>query len=143
MSDRYELASNAWYEAVFAIVRELLSDSELDGRYAFSEEYLDAPAHLPRDADGRVGWHFRVASGGLTIARGPLDDADLTVTADYDVVQPLAAIPYTDTAGMRRVRLSVHEAVQSGRFRSRGKIAPSERFPSLAALHDRVAAITR
>jgi hypothetical protein len=142
VSGRLELGSHAWFEAVFEIVRDLLAEAELDGNYAFSEEYLHAPAHLPRDTNGRVGWHFRVASGALTIGCGPLDVADMAVTADYAVVQPLASIPYSDTKGMEQVRSTVRDAMRSGRFRTCGKVAPSERFPTLAALHDRVAAIT-
>jgi hypothetical protein len=143
MSVRHELGSAAWYEAVFAIVRELLSGEELIGSYAFSEEYLDAPAHLPRGTNGRTGWHFRIASGALTIESHPTDDADTVVIAEYAVVQPLASIPYSDAHGMKQVRDAAREALRSGRLRTRGKVTPSDRFPALAALHDRVAAVTR
>ena len=104
---------------------------------------LHAPEHLPRDANGRVGWHFKVSDGRLTTGCGPLDEADMRIAAEYSLVQPLASIPYDDTARAELARCSVREAARSGRFRLTGSVAPSTRFSALAALHDRVAAITR
>lgn len=143
MSTRFELGSPAWFDAVMAIVRELLAGTDLTGTYSFSEQYVNAPEYLPCDATGRIGWHFRVANGALTTAFGPLDGADMTVLADYTLVQPFASIPSTDLDGTKLARRAVREGVRNGRFSATGKVGPSDRFPALAPLHDRVAAITR
>jgi hypothetical protein len=88
LKERFAFGSLHWYDAVAGIVRELLSGADLEGDYSFSEEFVDAPEHLERDARGRVGWHFVVSQGEVRTGFGPLDEADMAITAVLHVRAP-------------------------------------------------------
>jgi len=139
---RHELGSPEWVRAVHRIVAELLEGEDLAGRtYSLSEEFTNPPPHLARA--GTLGWHMRVADGRLLLGQGPLVDADRVNRADYASVLPLALLEI-DGSSERLAELQERALAlfQTGLIHSSGTPA-TQVFPRLAALHDRIARITR
>ena len=139
---RYEFGSDDWVAAVHGLVRQLLEGADLSGiEFRSCEAYLDPPPHLARP--GGLGWHMIVSGGRLTLGRGPLENADRIVKADYAMIAPLASIAYRDNpAGEARVRETAKKAAEEGLLRVSGDRPPSAVLPQLAPLHDMVADIT-
>ena len=93
--EKVEFASPAWLAAAEEVLQKALADVDLEGRtYAISEEFTDPPAHLLREGEKTVGWHFRVSDAGVQVGEGALEDADLRTRVDYQAVLPLARTVY-------------------------------------------------
>lgn len=137
----FEFGAREWTQSVLKTVERLLDGVDLANiEYAFSEAYLNAP---PDIAAAGGGWHFKVSAGLLTLGPSPVDDADLTIEADYETLRPLASVAFEgNPEAQSRVLAAAKDAISRGLLKVRGRRSPESVFPQLAPLHDIVAGFT-
>jgi predicted lipid carrier protein YhbT len=82
--------------------------------------------------EGDVDYHVRVASGAVTIWRGPASDPDVTFAEDYDTAAAIAS-----------GRLSAPAALLAGRIRVGGDMAALIAHQDHLAVNDPIPAAVR
>jgi hypothetical protein len=146
MADAVEFASPDWMTAVAEVLVEALRGLDTDGAtYSVSEEFTDPPAHLLADGATSIGWHFRVTDGTVAVGDGPLADADLVTTVDYDTVLPLARLVYDSPEAMEQLQRTRAEATAAGKLTRTGdeSALPPELMQRLFDVHNEMARRTQ
>lgn len=93
-SEKVDFAGEAWVEAVRGVLGDLVAEhADDDTRFSACEIFTDAPAHVA--AAGTAAWHFYVEGKSVRIGMGAVDDADVTIRADYETALPGARAVYT------------------------------------------------
>ena len=148
-SEKAEFCSETWVSIVREYLTEALSGKNLEGiQFSFCEVFTDPPAHLLEQDETKIGWYVAVANGELTVNRGLLEDADYTITCDYQTVLPLARMVFGDSPeGAAKAQKAVETATAEGKMKREGDPEAIAKYPVLAAaftkLHDTLARRTR
>ena len=107
---------------------------------SFAEVFTDAPDALEPDDSGRVGWYIRVADGEIEVGSGVLEQADLSITADYESTLPLARAVFAgDEAAQAEATATVEAMMADGRMVRTGDENAMASLPWLTDLHDTLA----
>jgi len=134
----FEFCSHEWVEMANAFVQDAAAEVDLTGiNYTFNEIFTDAPAHLGSDDHGQIGWYMRVSEGAVTIKRGILDEADVNITADYQMILPLARMIMADNPeGRANAGKVIEEMTANGKFSRKTNIDTAPTLPWEGTLHD-------
>jgi hypothetical protein len=142
--ERLEFGSHPWCEALFDEMRTRLKTVDLaDVTWSQCEEFSHPPAHLAREGADTIGWHIRIAGGDVTVAEVPAADVDLRVVVDYDVVLPVARMPYAgNPEAAERLRTMRDD---TGRYAAYGDrtAMPAAVAQAFEGLHDVMVTKTR
>ena len=94
MSEKVDFASEAWVTIIRGVLQELVAEhADGDTRFSACEVFTDAPAHVAES--GTAAWHFYVDGKNVAVGLGVVDDADVTIRADYQTALPGARTVYT------------------------------------------------
>jgi hypothetical protein len=142
-----EFASKEWLDAAREILNRLAEGSAAELRgVAFSvcEVFTDTPPHLGWP-DRRFAWHLRLVDGEVEVATGKIDDADMSVSAAYHLVLPIARTVYAGdpAAAMRARREAAHRAGLPGGGATSTGITDPALGRVLGGLHDELARRTK
>ena len=138
---KHPFCSAAWVGAARDYITAQCADRDISGiEIAFCEKFTDAPQSVATEAGGITGWHCRIGGGKVEVGLGVLENADLTITADYETVVPLARIVFAgNPEGAAAARKVVAEATAQGRMKREGNDQAMATAPFLAGLHDALA----
>jgi len=126
VADKVEFASPAWMALAEEVIRKELDGVDVGGQtFAVSEEFTDPPAHLLADGQKSIAWHFRVSDAGVEVGDGPLTDADMVTTVDYQAVLPVARLVYgTDKESIAEA-MKVREAAHAEKVGDETALPPA------------------
>ncbi len=93
-AEKVDFAGEAWVARVREVLEELVAaHAENDTKLSVCEVFTDAPATVA--ASGTAAWHFYIDGKSVRVATGEVDDADVTIRADYETALPGARAVYT------------------------------------------------
>ena len=139
--EKHPFCSEEWVGVARAYVEGQCQGRDLAGiRLRFCEKFTDAPASLASEPGGVTGWYIRIEDGQVDVGHGLLADADLTITADYATVVPLARTVFEgNPEGTQAAEKAVAEATEQGKMKREGDESAMAATPFLAGLHDALA----
>jgi len=137
-NDKFAFCSKEWVAVADQFLKGAAKDADLSGiEYSFSEVFANAPAELNPDAEGRIGWYFRVHNGAVEAGCGILEDPDASVVSDYEAIVPLARMVFADNPDAATEAQKVIESlVESGNFTRTSKLESPPDLPWTGNLHD-------
>jgi hypothetical protein len=93
-ADKVEFASAAWVDAARVVLQDLVAEHcDGDAKLSVCEVFSGAPASVA--ASGTAAWHFYIDGKSVLVGCGEVDDADVTIRADYAAALPGARLIYT------------------------------------------------
>jgi hypothetical protein len=99
--EKLAFAGAAWIAAARDILQQLVAEHGEPGRrFSVCERFSAAPAEV--SPTGTASWHFRIEGRSVTVAPGEIADADVQISADYEVTLPIARLVYTPEILARR-----------------------------------------
>lgn len=117
------------------VLNELVTThGEAGTKFSVCEVFLDAPASVA--SSGVAAWHFYIDGTTVTVDAGEVNDAEVTITADYQTTLPVARLVYTEEvlAELAKQPVPVKPATIKGDM--------SKAPPYLIELHNRLAVMT-
>lgn len=138
---KHPFCSEAWVGVARDYVESQCAGRDLSGiSLRFCETFTDAPAKLATEPGNVAAWFIRIEGGEVEVARGVLAPADLTITADYETVVPLARTVFEgNPEGAEAAQQAVADATAQGKMRREGAEDAMAQTPFLAGLHDALA----
>ncbi len=139
--EKHPFCSAAWVGVARDYIVTQCAENDLSGiEMTFCEKLTDAPDDVATEAARITGWYCRISGGEVEVVHGVLADADLTITADYETVVPLARTVFEgNPEGTAAALKVVEEATAQGRMKREGKGEGPGAVPFLAGLHDALA----
>ena len=139
--EKHRFCSAAWVGVARDYIVAQCAENDLSGiEMTFCEKFTDAPDDIATEADSATGWNCRISGGEVEVFHGVLADADLTITADYETVVPLARTVFEgNPEGTAAAQKVVQEATAQGRMKCEGEGQGMGSVPFLAGLHDALA----
>jgi hypothetical protein len=131
--EKLTFASQEWVDVARGVLEEIVAEhGEIGRSFAVCEVFTDAPMGLVGPDPTTAAWHYRIVDMTVTVGVGAIDDADQSVTIDYEQVLAIARMVYTP------------EIVEKARDKRRRDLDMSKPMPPeyLVELHNRMAAIT-
>lgn len=95
----------------FSAAQDALA-SDAGFQNAIANVHLGVQFEVSGAPDGDVTYHLDIGDGRATTARGPLDDADVTVSSDYET-----------SAAISKGELNVQMAFMTGKIKVGGNMA--------------------
>lgn len=93
-TEKVDFASEAWVAEVSAVLAELVvRHADDDTKLSVCEVFTDAPATVA--TSGTAAWHFYIDGKNVRVGTGEVDDAEVTIRADYQTALPGARTVYT------------------------------------------------
>lgn len=141
MTDKVEFASAEWLVAAEEVLQKAVIGVDLGGKtFTVCEEFTDPPAHLLRDGNTTVAWHFTVSDDGLQVSEGAVENADMHTRVDYQAVLPVARLVYGTSEDAMAEALRLRQAAQATGERVGDETAlPPELLQRLFAVHNELA----
>ena len=134
-TEKVDFAGEAWVDVVRGVLAELVAEhADADTRFSACEIFTDAPAHVA--ASGTAAWHFYVDGKSVKIGIGEVDDADVTIRADYEAALPGARTVYTPEYV---AKMAANPPPKPPEVEGDTSVFP----PWLVELHNRLAPITK
>lgn len=88
-------ASPTWVDVARGVLEDLVARHGTEGeQLAVCESFADAPAEIA-GPDGSATWHFSIDGKRVTVGTGPLERADITIRATWELTLPNARLVYT------------------------------------------------
>lgn len=142
MTVKLELASRAWLDELFGLLRKAAAANP-GIEFSVCEVFTDVPERLKPDSQGRVAWHGRIMNGTADLHLGEVaaEDVDVMTVGDWESLLPAARAKVEMTPeGLARYRQLTADAVAAGRIMRYGDAskAPLE----LMAIHNTLADMT-
>ncbi len=139
--EKYPFCSAAWVGVARDFIETQCAENNLSGiETSFCERFTDAPDDVTTDGDDVTGWYFRIAGGKVEVGHGVIEDADITIVADYQTTVPLARMVFEgNPEGAAAAQKLVEEATAKGKMRREGNEEAMGATPFLAGLHDALA----
>ena len=141
--EKHPFCSAAWVGVARDYILTQCAENDLSGiEMTFCEKFTDAPDDVATEAARITGWHCRIRGGEVEVVHGVLADADLTITADYEIVVPLARMVFEgNPEGAAAAQKVVAEATAQGKMKREGKDGATGlgAVPFLAGFHDAMA----
>ncbi len=139
--EKFEFCSASWVAVAREYIEAQCAGHDLtDVRLAFCERFTDAPPEIATEGDNVTGWYVRINDGTVDVGHGVIDGADLTITADYETVLPLARTVFEgNETGAAEAQKVVQAATAAGKMSREGDGSAMSRAPFLAGLHDTLA----
>lgn len=135
MSETVDFASPAWIAEARRVLEELVSThGEPDKTFSVCEVFTDAPSDVSES--GTAAWHFHIDGISVRVGEGEIDDADVTIRADYQTALPGARLVYTPESLAERAKQPPPEKPPS----IKGDMSKAP--PYLIELHNQLAVIT-
>jgi hypothetical protein len=132
-AEKVVFASLAWIDVARSILQELVAEKGEPGRaWSLCERFANAPPEVA--ASGLAAWHFRIDGKNVSVGPGEIDDADVTISSDYQTTLPAARAIYSPDLYAERVADHTPRPGVDGDLSN----AP----PYLLELHNRLAALT-
>ena len=135
MSDRkVAFASADWIDEAKSVLEDLVAKhGEAGKRFSVCEVFSGAPQDIA--PSGTAAWHFYIDGRSVTAGAGEVDDADVTIRADYEETLPAARLVLTpEVLAERAANPPESAATMEGGM--------SQAPPYLIELHNRLALIT-
>jgi hypothetical protein len=139
MSDKLEFASEAWFEALKALLPKYAAGAGPDLELSLCEVFTGVPAHLDAHGNGVIAWHCRIKGGQIDFLRTEADDCDYKTVIDYEAVLPMARFVVTPETRAAYDALGA-AAAASGKVKRSGD--PSRIPPSFYGMHNDLAVRT-
>jgi hypothetical protein len=141
MTDKVEFASAEWLAVAEEVLQKAVIGLDLGGKtFTVSEEFTDPPAHLLKDGDASIAWHFTVSDDGVDVAEGAVEDADMRTRVDYQAVLPVARLVYGTSEEAIAEAMRLREAAQAtGERVGDETVLPPELLQRLFAVHNQLA----
>lgn len=139
MTEKFELASQAWLDELFRLMREVTARHP-DIRFSVCEVFTGVPARLEPDSDGQIAWHGFLEHGYAKLQRGevPAEDVDVKTIGDWEALLPAARAKVEMTPeGIARYRALSAGAAAEGRIERHGD--PSKAPAELMEIHNALA----
>jgi hypothetical protein len=132
--NKVEFLSEEWLEVARDVLNEIVTRHGKPGDYfSLCERFTDAPASIA--PSGLASWHFRINGTSVQADSGEINDADVTITTDYQAILPMARLVYSpDKADLRKSHADKHPSRIDGDI--------SKVPPYLGELHNRLAVVT-
>jgi hypothetical protein len=137
-SPAHELGSPGWIASIGRLIEEEAARHPDRPTFSFSEEIVDAPAHLV-GSNGRVGFTARVVSGRVDFEPVPAEDVDVYQRVDYVAASELVKLNYAESPEESAATKDRHMA--AGRIVSQGQKSQAM-GEVLGQVHDRVVPLT-
>ncbi len=135
MTERVDFASPAWITEARRILEDLVGAHGEPGKtFSVCEVFTDAPPGVAES--GTAAWHFHIDGGSVRVGEGEVDDADVTIRADYQTALPGARLVYTPESLAERAKQPPPENPPS----IKGDMSKAP--PYLIELHNQLAVIT-
>jgi hypothetical protein len=139
LDERVELASDAWLATAEATLRRLTRAfaPELKGvSFSISETFTDTPPHLKMPGNV-AAWNVVIENAELSVSRGPNENADVRIVADYQKMLPIAQA--VGSIAMDRAGAQQRHLFGDGWMRMEGQ-PPTGRIADIfMELHDHLA----
>lgn len=139
MPDKLEFASEAWFDALRALLPKYVADAGPGLELSLCEVFTAAPAHLDADGDGVIAWHCRIRGGQIDFRYGEAADCDYKTVIDYDTVLAMARFVVTPETRAEYEALSA-AAIQAGKLTRAGD--GSRIPPAFYGMHNELAVRT-
>ncbi len=136
--EKHTFCSPSWVNVAREYIESQCAGKDLSEiNLSFCERFTDAPPELATEDNNVTGWHIRISNGELEVGYGTIDDADLTVTADYNTILPLARTVFEgNEEGAAEAQKIIIEAMAAGTMKREGNDAAMAPATFLAGLHD-------
>ena len=136
--ETYPFCSAAWVGVAREYIEAQCAEHDISGiETAFCEKFTDAPNEIATEGGDVTGWYFRIGRGKVEVGHGVIDDADVTIVADYETIVPLARTVFEgNPEGAAEAQKVLEEATTQGRMRREGNADAMGATPFLAGLHD-------
>ena len=136
--DKFEFCSAAWVGVARDYIETQCAANDIsDIRLSFCERFTDAPPELATEENNVTGWHIRIKDGKLEVGHGVIVGADLTITADYATVLPLARTVFEgNEAAAAEAAKTVAAAMAAGKMSRDGDENAMSKATFLAGMHD-------
>src|SRR5438093_1437610 len=91
MAEKFELASNAWFEELFRLFREIAAQHP-EITFSVCEVFTGVPPRLNPDAKGNIAWHGFLLGGEADLGFGESrpEQVDIKTIADWESTLPFA-----------------------------------------------------
>ena len=136
--EKHPFCSAAWVHVAREYIEAQCAENDISGiETAFCEKFTDAPNGVATEGGGITGWYFRIAGGEVEVGHGVIEDADVTIVADYETIVPLARMVFEGhPERAAEAQQVLEEAAAQGRMRREGAEDALGATPFLAGLHD-------
>ncbi|MEM7017974.1 MAG: hypothetical protein AAF512_11640 [Pseudomonadota bacterium] len=132
---KVDFASAAWVDEARKELENLVSNHGEDGKnFSVCEIFTDAPKHVAES--GTAAWYFYITGKTVKVGAGEINDADVTIRADYTETLPTARLVYTPEILAERAAQPPDE--NSSNVEGDMSQAP----PYLVELHNQLAVMT-
>jgi len=139
MADKLEFASDAWFEALKALLPKYAAGAGPGLDLSLCEVFTGVPTHLDQHGDGVIAWHCRIKGDQVEFIHAETDDCDYKTVIDYQTVLPLARFVVTPDTRAEYEALGA-AAAASGKVKRTGD--PSRIPPSFYNMHNDLAVRT-
>jgi hypothetical protein len=130
MTEKFELASKAWFKELFRLFREIAAQHP-EITFSVCEVFTRVPQQLNPDAQGKIAWRGFLRGGEADLAFGEVrpEQVDIKTIADWESTVPFARmkIDLADPQQVARYVALADKAVSEGRmqrFGDRTKVPP-------------------
>ena len=134
-ADKVDFASAAWVDKARVVLEELVAEhADEDTKLSVCEAFTNAPTSVAES--GTAAWYFYIVGKSVKVGCGEVDDADVTIRADYETSLPGARTVYTPEF------LAQMESMPAPEITPEIKGDTSAFPPWLVELHNRLAIVT-
>ena len=140
MAEKFELASKAWFDELFRLIRDVARENP-ELAFSVCEVFTAVPARLNPDAAGKIAWRGYLRGGNADLAMGevPPEAVDVKTIIDWQSTVPLARmkIDVADPQDLARYMELGDQVAAEGRMQRFGD--RSKAPPALIGVHNALA----